>query len=83
MSTSILWLFCGLLFGAIITLAIIAICIRIEENQVDEEKFVKQLVEKVGWEKANVILTFEFEGKYLKTWRKMYIKYIEEGGDKK
>lgn len=76
------WLVLGWLAG-IATLAIASIIfINCEGRNRDNEEFVKKLIETKGWEKANEILTFEYNGKYLKIWRKLYKEHIAKGENK-
>lgn len=75
-TTLALWVFLGAIIGALVTLIILAICMHIDDETVDKEEFVKKLIKKEGWEKSYEILTFEFKGKYLKIWRKLYIKHM-------
>lgn len=72
----LMYIFCGLV-GAIIMGILIVIDIKIEELRDDRKEFVKKLIEKEGWDGANEILTFEFGGKYLNIWRKMYREYVK------
>lgn len=75
------WFVLGWLVGiattAIACLAAAGIMDKIDKN----EEFVKKLVKEKGWIEARWELEFSFNGKYLRTWRRLYQKHIE-GEDK-
>lgn len=80
--TLVSWFVLGWLAG-IATLAITAIiAINCEGKERTDTEFVKKLIETKGWEKSNEILTFEYNGKYLKIWRKLYREHIQKGENK-
>ena len=80
--TIVSWFVLGCLAGST-TLAIAAIiALSHQDKEFIDTQFVKALIEKKGWEKANEILTFEYSGKYLKIWRKLYREHIEKGENK-
>ena len=76
------WFVLGWLAG-ISTLAIASIIfINCEGKSRDNGAFVIELIKQKGWEKSNEILTFEYSGKYLNIWRKLYREHIEKGENK-
>ena len=76
---TVAWFILGWLAG-IATLAIASvICINCEGRSHDNEAFIKALIEKEGWMGAKEVLTFEYNGKYMRIWRKLYREYIEKG----
>jgi len=79
---TVAWFILGWLAG-IATLAIGSIIfINYESRSRDNEAFIKALIEKEGWMGAQEVLTFEYNGKYMKIWRKLYREYIEKGENK-
>ena len=79
---TVAWFVLGWLAG-IATLAIASIIfINCEGRSRDNEAFIKALIEKEGWMGAQEVLTFEYDGKYMRIWRKLYREYIEKGENK-
>lgn len=76
------WFGLGILVGAAIMEIIVLTILKCDSNKLTNKEFVKKLIEKEGWDGANTILTFEFGGKYLNIWRRLYREYIEKGENK-
>ena len=71
------WFILGWLIG-IATFAIISIIVIDWSNKQDSnEEFVKKLVEKEGWMGAQEVLTWHYNSKYMRTWRRLYREHIE------
>lgn len=71
------WFGLGIFVGAAIMEIIVLTILKCDSNKLTNKEFVKKLIEKEGWDEANTILTFEFGGKYLNIWRKMYREYVK------
>lgn len=73
------WFVLGWLAG-IATLAIACIiAINCEGKSRDNEAFIKALIKKEGWMGAQEVLTFEYNGKYMRIWRRLFREHIEKG----
>ena len=53
---------------------------KVGQSELDDEKFVKKLVEQKGWTEARWELETSYRGKYMRIWRRLYREHIE--GDK-
>lgn len=55
--------------------------VKVVESREEKEEFVKKLVKERGWTEARWELETAFRGKYMRTWRRLYKKHIEEKGN--
>ena len=76
--TMFAWLLTGVLVGFAAATMIIYIIVSYDEHKLTKEEFVKKLVKEKGWTEARWELETAFRGKYMRTWRKLYKKHIEE-----
>lgn len=72
------WFVLGVLVGSALFAIMAIAAIRHEENKETKEEFVKKLVKEKGWTEARWELETAFRGKYMRTWRRLYKKHIEE-----
>lgn len=70
----------GFVVGILVTEVVIAIAVKTMESGEGKEEFVMKLVKEKGWTEARWELETAFRGKYMRTWRKLYKKHIEEKG---
>ena len=75
---SLCWMLTGLLIGFAAAEVVIYVVISHDNKKVNNEEFVKELIEKKGWEGARWELETAFKGKYMRIWRRLYKKHIEE-----
>ena len=70
------WFGLGVFTGIAIAEIVTLIILKCDSNKLTNEEFVKALIKEYGYEKANNILTFDYEGRYLNIWRKLYREHI-------
>lgn len=72
--------FVGYFNRCLLTEVIILSFVKVGQSELDDEKFVKKLVEQKGWTEARWELETSYRGKYMRIWRRLYREHIE--GDK-
>ena len=77
--TMVAWFILGCMVGIIVTEVSVIIAISHKDYKVINEEFVKKLIEKEGWMGAQEILNFEYNGKYMRIWRRLFKEHIEKG----
>lgn len=73
------WFILGCLVGMITLAVAVIITMSCQDHEITNEEFVKRLIEKEGWMGAQEILNFEYNGKYMRIWRKLFREHIEKG----
>ena len=71
------WFTLGSLIGFIVAEIVIYLIISYRSHKLTDEEFIKKLIEKEGWMGAQEVLNFEYNGKYMRIWRKLYREHIE------
>lgn len=75
------WFLLGCLAGLVIAEVMILTFMKVGQGELDNEKFVKKLIEQKGWTEARWELETSYRGKYMRIWRRLYREHIE-GEDK-
>ena len=71
------WFLLGCLVGMVVAEIMILTFMRVGQNELSDEEFVKALIEKKGWTEARWELETSYRGKYMRIWRKLYRQHIE------